>query len=55
MKITLVRSLIGIKKDQRNTVYALGLRKRGSSREVKDTQDVRGMVNKVSFLLKVEE
>ncbi len=54
MKITLVRSLIGVKKDQRATVYALGLRKRGSSKEVKDTPDLRGMINKVSFLLKVE-
>lgn len=54
MKITLVRSLIGVKKDQRATVYALGLRKRGSSREIKDTPDLRGMINKVSFLLKVE-
>ncbi len=54
MKVTLVRSLIGVKKDQRATVYALGLKKSGDSREVKDTPDVRGMVNKVSYLLKVE-
>ena len=54
MKITLVRSLIGVKKDQRATVRALGLGKTGSSREVADTPDVRGMVNKVSYLLKVE-
>ena len=54
MKVTLVRSLIGVKKDQKATVYALGLKKSGDSREVKDTPDVRGMVNKVSYLLKVE-
>ena len=54
MKITLVRSLIGVKKDQRDTVYALGLRKTGDTREVVDTRDVRGMVNKVSYLLRIE-
>ena len=54
MKLTLVRSLIGVKKDQRATVRALGLKKRGSSVEVKDTPDVQGMVNKVAYLLKIE-
>lgn len=54
MKITLVRSLIGVKKDQRDTVYALGLRKTGDVREVADTRDVRGMVHKVSYLLRIE-
>lgn len=54
MTITLVRSLIGVKKDQRATVYALGLKKTGDSRTVKNSPDVRGMVNKVSYLLRVE-
>ncbi len=54
MKITLVRSLIGVKKDQRDTVYALGLRKTGDVREVVDTRDVRGMVDKVAYLLRIE-
>jgi large subunit ribosomal protein L30 len=54
MKITLVRSLIGVKKDQRDTVYALGLRKTGDAREVPDTRDVRGMVHKVAYLLRIE-
>lgn len=54
MKITLVRSLIGVKKDQRATVYALGLRKTGDSREVVDSPDVRGMVAKVAYLLRIE-
>ena len=54
MKITLVRSLIGVRKDQKATVFALGLKKSGDSREVSDTPDVRGMVNKVGYLLKVE-
>jgi large subunit ribosomal protein L30 len=54
MKITLVRSLIGVKKDQRDTVYALGLRKTGDSRDVADTRDVQGMVDKVAYLLRIE-
>ena len=54
MKITLRRSLIGVRKDQRATVNALGLRKTGDTREVKDTPDVRGMVDKVAFLLTIE-
>lgn len=54
LKITLVRSLIGVKKDQRATVKALGLKKKGSSREVANTPDVLGMVNKVGYLLEIE-
>ncbi len=55
MKITLKRSLIGTKKDQRATINALGLRKVGQSREVLDNPSVRGMINKVAFLLTIEE
>ncbi len=54
MKVTLVRSLIGVKHDQRATVRALGLRKTGDSREVADTPDLRGMLAKVSYLLEIE-
>ena len=54
MKATLVRSLIGVKEDQRATVRALGFKKTGDTRELKDTPDVRGMVSKISYLLKIE-
>jgi len=54
VKVTLVRSLIGVKGDHRATVRALGLRKTGDSRELRDTPDLRGMVNKVAYLLKIE-
>jgi large subunit ribosomal protein L30 len=54
MKITLKRSLIGVKQDQRATVFALGLRKTGDTREVPDTPDVQGMVRKVAYLLVIE-
>ncbi len=55
MKITLKRSLIRRKKDHRDTVYALGLRKRGQSRTVTDNPSVRGMIKKVEYLLEIEE
>ena len=54
MKVTLVRSLIGVPKDQRATVRALGLRKTGDSRDLKDNDSVRGMVGKVAYLLRIE-
>ena len=54
MTVCLKRSLIGVPKDQRATVYALGLRKTGDRREVADTPAVRGMVNKVAYLLEIE-
>lgn len=54
MTITLRRSLIGVPKDQRATVRALGLRKTGDRRTVPDTPDVRGMVTKVAYLLDIE-
>jgi large subunit ribosomal protein L30 len=53
-RITLRRSLIGVPKDQRATVQALGLRRIGDSREVQDTPDVQGMVRKVAYLLTIE-
>jgi large subunit ribosomal protein L30 len=54
MKLTLRRSLIGVPKDQRATIFALGLRKTGDTREVVDTPDVRGMVAKIAYLLEIE-
>ncbi|MEX2540852.1 MAG: 50S ribosomal protein L30 [Trueperaceae bacterium] len=52
--MTLTRSRIGVPKDQRATLRALGLRKIGDTREVAETPDVRGMVNKVAYLLTIE-
>ncbi len=54
MKVTLKRSLIGVRKDQRATLHALGLRKTGDSREVKDNESTRGMLRKVAYLLEIE-
>ncbi len=54
MRATLKRSLIGIRRDHKATVHALGFRKRGQTRELADTPDVRGMVSKVAYLLGIE-
>jgi large subunit ribosomal protein L30 len=55
LKITLTRSLIGYKQDQRATVKALGLGKIGTSVVQEDNPTIRGMVHKVEHLVKVEE
>lgn len=52
VKVTLVKSLIGTKQSHRATVRGLGLRRLNSSAELEDTPAVRGMINKVSYLLK---
>ena len=53
VKITLVRSPIGTKESHRATVRGLGLRKINSVSELQDTPAVRGMINKVSYLIEV--
>jgi large subunit ribosomal protein L30 len=53
VKIQLVRSPIGCKEAHRATVRGLGLRRMGSTSELEDTPAVRGMINKISYLVKV--
>lgn len=55
LRITLKKSTIGRKKDQIATVEALGLKKLGESVEQNDNPQIRGMINKVNYLLEVEE
>jgi large subunit ribosomal protein L30 len=55
LQITLVRSLIGRNEKQRATVATLGLRKLRQSVVHNDSPAIRGMVNAVSHLVKVEE
>ena len=55
LRIQLVRSTIGYRQDQRDTVRSLGLRKIRQVVERPDTPIVRGMVFKVRHLVKVEE
>ena len=54
IKVTLVKSVIGTKQSHRATVRGLGLRRINHSVELADTPEVRGMINKVSYLLKCE-
>ena len=53
VKVQLVRSPIGCKESHRATVRGLGLRKIRSTRELEDTPAVRGMIDKISYLVKV--
>lgn len=55
LKVTLTKSTIGCKKDQIATVQALGLRKLHQCVEKPDNPQIRGMIFKVSHLVKVEE
>jgi large subunit ribosomal protein L30 len=54
LRITLVRSLIGYPRRQRETVRGLGLRKPHSHVVRPDRPEIRGMIEKVSHLVKVE-
>jgi large subunit ribosomal protein L30 len=54
IKVTLVKGLRGTVENHRACVRGLGLRHREHTVEVQDTPAVRGMINKVSYLLKVE-
>ncbi|MEZ5646412.1 MAG: 50S ribosomal protein L30 [Burkholderiaceae bacterium] len=53
IKVQLVRSTIGTKQAHRDTVRGLGLRKLNSVSELQDTPAVRGMIDKVAYLVKV--
>ncbi|MFO8062319.1 MAG: 50S ribosomal protein L30 [bacterium] len=55
IRIRLVKSNIGAHKSQKATLRALGLRKTQSTVEKEDNPAVRGMMNKVSHLIEIEE
>ncbi|HET9199899.1 MAG TPA: 50S ribosomal protein L30 [Dehalococcoidia bacterium] len=55
LAITLKKSLIGYPEDQRQTVRALGLRRLGHTVSQPDNPSIRGMLNKVSHLVTVDE
>lgn len=55
LRVTLIKSLNGRLESHKQCVAGLGLRKMHQSREVINTPENRGMINKVSYLLKVEE
>ncbi|MAT65389.1 MAG: 50S ribosomal protein L30 [Gammaproteobacteria bacterium] len=55
LKVTLVRSVAGRLRKHKACVAGLGLRRIRHTVEVLDTPENRGMINKVSYLLQVEE
>jgi len=55
IRVTLRRSLIGRKRDQRATARLLGLTKLNKTVVVPDRPEIRGMIGKIDFMVKVEE
>jgi len=55
LKITQIRSQIGSTKRQKRTLVALGVKKMHNPVEVNPTPQIKGMIDKVSHLVKVEE
>ena len=55
IKITQLKSSIGRLKEHKACLRGLGLRRIRHAVEVEDTPSVRGMVNKISYMVKVEE
>ena len=54
IKVTQVRSVAGRLKAHKACVAGLGLRRIGHTVEVEDTPSVRGMINKVNYMLAIE-
>ncbi len=55
LKVTQIGSPIRREKSQRATLVGLGLNKMNRTRELEDTPAVRGMIRKVSHMVRVEE
>jgi large subunit ribosomal protein L30 len=55
VRVTQIGSPIARRHDQEATLIGLGLNKRHRTRELEDTPSVRGMINKVKHLLRVED
>ena len=54
IKVTLVRSLIGTRPEHRASVRGLGLRRISQTVELANTPAIRGMINKVTYLVRCE-
>ena len=55
IKVTQIKSSFGRLKNHRASVAGLGLRRIGHTVEVEDTPSVRGMINTVNYLVRVED
>jgi large subunit ribosomal protein L30 len=54
IKVRLLKSLAGIKQTHRDTVRGLGLKKLNQVSELTDSPAVRGMINKVAYLVRID-
>ena len=54
IRVTLVKSPVNRRKDHRATVRGLGLRRMRQTVELEDTPQVRGMINRVNYLVRLE-
>ncbi len=55
VKVTQIKSTIGVQKEHRGTLRALGLRRIGASRVHQESDSLKGMLHQVSYLVKVEQ
>ncbi len=55
IKVRLVKGLAGIKQRHRDTVRGLGLKKINQTVELADTAAVRGMINRVNYLVRIDD
>ncbi len=55
IKVKLVKSTAGCKQEHRDTVRGLGLKRLNHVSELNDTPEVRGMINRVNYLVRIEE
>ena len=55
IRVTQIGSPIGRRKDQRQTLVGLGLNKMHRTRELEDTPAVRGMIDKVKHLVRIDD
>ena len=54
IKVRLLKGLAGTKRDHRATVHGLGLKKINQVSELADTPAVRGMIDKVNYLVRID-
>ena len=55
IKVKLVKSVNGCKRGHRDTVRGLGLKRVNQVSELADTPEVRGMINRVNYLVRIED
>ena len=55
VRVKQLKSLIGRKKDHKLCISGLGLKRIGDEKILEDTPCIRGMINKVAYMLEVEE